>query len=375
MISGHFEKMFVEFSQAFIAGHEEFHQMTQFPPGLWEEMKERRLFGLGIGTEYDGHGADFKSVANCGKALVEHGGNLGIAMTWMMHELISRGLIGKFGSPDQKNHYLPKLASGEITASLAASEPNTGAHPKYIKTAAESVNGGYRINGEKTYLTNGPMAGLFVVIAITGHDGDKKIFTAFLVPWNTAGLTVAAPLELPILRPSPHGGIILKDCMVGGESVFGGLGHAYETIVKPFRELEDTMLMGPISGALQFQINQLRRLIVKKNIKIDDVMIIELGHLQCAADALSALARSAAERIDNPSDQPPVTPLTLFFRKQAADCQERINRAFAQILKQPDPNLTAMANDVTGGIRIASNVANLKLHKIGETFMRPARST
>jgi hypothetical protein len=370
-----FETDFAEFAKDYIAGHDEFHQMTTFPDIIWKKMREQRLFGIGIDLKYDGHGGSSRTIATSGKALVEHGGNLGIAMTWMMHELIAKGLIAKFGNRKQKNEYLPKLAHGEVTASLAASEPNTGAHPKYIKTIAEPVNGGFCITGEKTYLTNGPIADIFIVIAVTGHESDKKAFTAFLVRRDTLGLTVSDPLTLPILRPSPHGGIILNNCFVGCESILGNLGDAYETILKPFRELEDTMMMGPISGGLQYQLNELKRLVSKENMTVDDALILELGLLQCTVDALSVLAQAAADKIDVRSKPQSVTSLTLFFRKQAADCQERLNLIFAKIPGQPDSHLSAMATDVAGGIRIASSVAKLKLHKIGEMFMIPDRST
>lgn len=362
------EKTFIEFARDYIAGHDEFHQMTDFPDHIWKKMKEQRLFGIGIDSAYQGHGGSFRSMADSGRVLTEYGGNLGIAMSWMMHELIAKGLIAKFGSQEQKNKYLPKLARGEITASLAASEPNTGAHPKYIKTTAEPFNGGFRITGEKTYLTNGPIADIFIVIAVTGHESYKKALTAFLVERNAPGLSVAEPLKLQILRPSPHGGIILNNCMVGRESVFGNVGDAYETIIKPFREVEDTMLMGPISGGLQYQLNELKRVLQKKSMMLDDALILELGLLQCTVDALSALAGVAADRMDTLPERQPATSLTLFFRKQTADCQERLDLILAQIFEQPEGNISAMAKDVEGGIRIASNVAKLKLRRIGEAF-------
>jgi alkylation response protein AidB-like acyl-CoA dehydrogenase len=292
----------------------------------------------------------------------------------MMHELISRWLIAESGSRRQKNELLPKLARGDITISLAASEPNVGAHPKYLRTTAEAVDSGYRINGEKTYLTNGPLADLFIVIAITGEDSGKKKFSAFLVPKDAPGFSRTDIMDIPILKPSPHCGIMLKNCIVGKDSLFGFPGDAYEKTVKPFREIEDTMLMGPISGGLYFQLACLNRIIHQRDIRLDDEMISELGTLQCTAEALFALALTAAQRIDNKNEFPAAVPLTLYFRNQVSDFQDRIGRIIAKIGGRADFLLSSMTKGIAGGIRIASNVAELKLKRIGESFMKPGRS-
>jgi hypothetical protein len=296
-------------------------------------------------------------------------------MTWMMHELISRWLIAKFGNQNQQNELLPKLAGGDITISLAASEPNTGAHPKYIQTTAENVDSGYRINGEKTYLTNGPLAGIFIVIAITGENSGKKEFSAFLVPKDAPGLTVTEAMDLPILKPSPHCGIILTDCIVEKDSLLGIPGHAYEQIVKPFREIEDAMLMGPISGGLFYQLNELKRIMHHRDIRLDDEMIHELGTLQCTVEALFALALTVAERIDNQNEFSKTGPLTFYFRNQVSDFQDRIGKIITQIDLETDFLLSSMSKDIAGGIRIASNVTKLKIKRIGESFMTPGHST
>ena len=108
--------------------------------------------------------------------------------------------------------------------------------PKHIKTHAEKTPNGFILNGEKTYLTNGPIADLFIVIAITGHQSGKSQFTAFIVPKDTPGLTVTDPIDFPFLRPSPHGGILLNDCCIKSEQVLGNPGEAYDKMVLPFSD-------------------------------------------------------------------------------------------------------------------------------------------
>jgi alkylation response protein AidB-like acyl-CoA dehydrogenase len=375
IISNQLQIRFKNFAENEISGHDEFHKMTQFPDELWREMKDRRLFGVGIDEKFGGHGGDARDVALAGWTLTANGGNMGIAMTWMMHELISRCLIAEFGSRHQQNELLPRLSRGDITISLAASEPNTGAHPKYMRTTAVSIESGYRINGEKSYLTNGPLADLFIIITLTSEHSGNKEFSAFLVPKSASGLSITDTMDLPILKPSPHCGIILSDCIVGKDRLFGIPGKAYETIVKPFREIEDAMLMGPISGGLHFQLACLNRIMHQRGIRLDDEMILELGAMQCTAEALLALALTAAERIDSKNAFPTAGPLTLYFRNQVSDFQDRIGRIITTIDGETDFFLSSMSKDIAGGIRIASNVAKLKLKRIGESFMTPGRST
>ncbi len=375
LIYNKIEKEFAGFAINEIEGHDEFHQMIQFPAEIWQKMADQRLFGIGINKKFGGWNGDSQAIALAGHILTSHGGNMGVAMTWMMHEIISKWLISKYGSRKQQKELLPRLSRGEITISLAASEPNTGAHPKYMRTAAEITDAGYRINGEKTYLTNGPLADFFIIIAVTAEISDQKELSAFIAPKDATGLSVTDAMNLSILKPSPHCGIILKDCIVGKDNLLGAFGDAHEKIVKPFREIEDTMMMGPISGGIYYQLLQLRRIITKQNLKLDADMILELGSLQCEADALHALAMVAAERIDHHRDNPPVGPLTLFFRKQVSDFQDRMINIIVKISGETDSRLMSMVKDIAGGIRIASNVSKLKVQRIGESFMSPVRST
>ncbi len=362
------------FAEAHIAGHLEFHKMSRFPDGLWEKMAEHRLFGLGIDPPYGGQGRNARALSDAGRTLAQAGGNLGIALSWLIHEMTARWFIQGFGSLRQKTEYLPRLASGEITACFAVSEPGAGAHPKHLTTTANVVDGRYRLNGEKTYLTNAPMADLFVVIAITKRDNTKKQFTAFLVSRDTLGLTLTDPMEIPFLRPSPHGGIILKDCTVGADAVLGPMDTAYETMVRPFRNLEDTLMMGAVAGGMAFQLAQAARLIDEQKIAPKDALISELGGLRCAADALAVMADTAAGMLDRQvKDQADPTSLILFLRQQAGDFQDRLSQVIQKAKIEPDAPLDYMTRDITTAIGIAGRVSALKLNRIGRAFFESGR--
>jgi alkylation response protein AidB-like acyl-CoA dehydrogenase len=99
-----------------IANYPEFHEQTQFPNKLWEQMIQQRLFGIGIDTKYHGLGGTSRSLADAGMAPVEHGGNIGVAMSWLIHEMVARWLINSFGTETQKEIILQQLTTGKETA-------------------------------------------------------------------------------------------------------------------------------------------------------------------------------------------------------------------------------------------------------------------
>jgi len=357
------EKKFQHFGTDYITDYPKLNQLYSFPKDIWQQMAGQRLFGIGISTEFNGHGGSPRSLANAGKALVEYGGNMGIALSWLIHEILSRWLVSSFGTDKQKEAYLPQLANGMQTVCLAVSEPKVGAHPKHIKTTAKKTSDGYLLNGEKTYLTNGPIADLFIVIAVTGQQSGKNQFTAFIVPKDSPGLQVTDPIDFPFLRPSPHGGILLNDCMIRPEQVFGNIGKAYEQMVLPFRTIEDTMMMGLIVGGMKYQLRQLVR-----QLEYQEMIANEIAHLYCTSEALNTVSLTAADLIgkDNTSDK--LIPLGLFFRNQAAEFQKKIHPFIEKISANPDDKLTYMTNDLSALLRIADNVSKIRLMKLGKSL-------
>src|SRR5690606_16785252 len=96
--------------------------------------------------------------------------------------------------------------------------------------------------------TNGPIAGVFIVVAITDDTTPQKGFTAFIVPRTTEGVTVTQAMALNFLKPSPHGGLKLENCRNGRKSVLGKEGKAWQDMVVPMGEIEDVVMMGPALG-------------------------------------------------------------------------------------------------------------------------------
>ena len=294
---------------------------------------------------------------------------MGMALSWLIHLIVCRFAVLGFGTNKQIEQWLPRLAAGEITPSLAISEPGTGAHPKYLRTSALREGEDWILTGEKSFLTNGPLAGLFVVLAVSATEGGRKQMTAFLVPRETPGLSLTDPLRLDFLKPSPHCGIRLDACRISSDQVLGNLGDAFERISKPFRDLEDVMLMGPVAGGMQVQMAALPVLIAGQGIGPTDDLKTALGELQFRLDALRILAYEAAAMLDSGRRHPEFPSLLLSFRSLAGQFQSLLAQVLDQTGIQTDAAWATLAKDLTMTLGVAGHVALIKQKKIGEAIL------
>ncbi len=370
-------------AETHIAPYPNLHHLTGFPPDLWQKMAENHLFGIRVDTAYKGYGGSFAHLRDAGKQLVIHGETLGVAMSWLVHEIVGSWLLSTFATDAQKTQWLPDLAAGRKTACFAVSEPKVGAHPKHLAATAEKtvaqdlltkdLLNGYLLNGEKTYLTNSPMADYFVVIAITGKASGKNQFSAFMVSKDTPGLEKTGPLNFPFLRPCGHGGIRLTDCRVSADQVLGEPGRAYEQMVVPFRTVEDTLMTGPITGGLRVVFAALIRHLSQRADSLSADLMQAAGELQCCIEGLDEISRILATELDRLPEQnlqsDRLLSIGLFFRMQAIHCLEKIKPFFEHSNIAPDTKAAIMVNDLSALMRIAENGSTLKLKKIGRSLL------
>ena len=151
-----------------------------FPEPIVEQMKELGLFGVTIPEEYGGMGLDLTTYA----MIVEELSRGWISISGVINtHFIGSYLLMKFGSEEQKQKYLPRMATGEIRAAFSLSEPELGSDVQAIKTSAKKGDDGlYEINGQKMWVTNGLMSSLVFVLVKTDPDAQPrhKGFTCFI---------------------------------------------------------------------------------------------------------------------------------------------------------------------------------------------------
>jgi acyl-CoA dehydrogenase len=192
----------------------------------------------------------YAAIAREEAAVVERSGLLGEGAAQAGRQLVERFFIGGFGNPEQRAAWRSRLAS------VAISEPRVGAHPKLLITRAEENLDGYCIFGEKAWVSNGLEAEVFIVVAVTAIEGDRKRYSAFLVPRDTPGLSIDEAAEYRALAPSRHCGLRLEGCRIPRSAMLGPLGAAYETMALPFRDVEDAVGAFGLLGAFRFALSR-----------------------------------------------------------------------------------------------------------------------
>jgi acyl-CoA dehydrogenase len=295
------EGLFFDFARTHIQCLPGLGGQTVFPEALWEQMGQAGLLNPALFTAPGLEGRSCLAITRAGSALVSGGGNLGMALSWMVHHLVARYLLPQEGNnahPSVPEQLHRAMASGAATVCFAVSEPKAGAHPKYMAATARKITTGYLVNGEKTYLTNGPIAQAFVVIAVTGVERGQKQFSAFLVPQKTQGLRILPPMEIPFFNPSPHGSICLEDCQVTDNALLGRLGHAHKEMVIPFRKCEDAAMTGPVIGAMGFLLAALAREMARGG-KTAEPEIEQLGGLAALLKTADLLSGNLARTVDD----------------------------------------------------------------------------
>ncbi|MEW5734472.1 MAG: acyl-CoA dehydrogenase family protein [Thermodesulfobacteriota bacterium] len=346
----------------------------RFPHDLWTRMGELGLCAMAVPERFGGAGAGYGLLARSLDALVFSGKNLGIAASLMLNNLVALFAIDRLGTEDQKADFLPAIADGSSIACLAMSEPKTGAHPGRMRTQARREEGFFVLDGEKAYLTNGPVAGLFVVAAVTGEEKGRKQISAFLLPRRTPGLTVGADMGLDFLRPSPHGPITLDGCRVPEGYLLGTPGTAWEDLIKPFRTVEDVLMMAAAAGGMDLQLSLLTEIMAGKKEPPTLDMVRALGLFACLVATLRTMAFEAADLLDQDFRSPKAEQLSLAARFISRDVQSLVNRLLGESSLDKESELYLITQDLRKSSEIAKNAETAKQERMGSEILARVRS-
>lgn len=198
-------------------------------PGLMEKAGDQGLLGVSIPEEYGGLGKDFVTNMMVAEGL---GGGFSFSVAMAAHTGIGTLPILYFGTDEQKQKYIPKLATGEWKAAYGLTEPGSGSDALGAKTGARLSADGkhYILNGQKCWITNGGFANVYTVFAkIEGEPelGDKPAFTGFIVDRDAEGFTRGPEEHKMGIKGSSTVQLYFQDCKVPVENVLGekGKGH------------------------------------------------------------------------------------------------------------------------------------------------------
>ena len=227
-----------------------------FPHDLWLKCGDMGLQGLPVPQEYGGSGLD---PLTCAIALEGFGYGCqdgGLVFSVCAHLLSCVVPICTFGSEQQKCRYLPGLSNGTLIGVNAMSEPGSGSDAFALRTQAAPDGAGFRINGTKTFTSNGPVADVVVVFALT--DREKGYYggvTAFIVESKTPGFRAGRSIEKLGLRTSPFGELVFEDMYVPADAVLSGVGGG-STIFAHAMDWERTCLFASHVGTMERLLEQ-----------------------------------------------------------------------------------------------------------------------
>ncbi|MCP5041891.1 MAG: acyl-CoA dehydrogenase, partial [bacterium] len=166
---------------------------------------------------------DVRSLALCRETLGYHSGLADFAFAM---QGLGSGAISLFGSQAQRQKYLPAVASGEAISAFALSEAEAGSDVAAIATSAEKTDGGYMINGEKTWISNGGIADFYCVFARTGEGPGTRGLSAFVVEASNPGLEITERIDT--IAPHPLATLSFRDCKVAGSDRIGEAGSGFK---------------------------------------------------------------------------------------------------------------------------------------------------
>jgi butyryl-CoA dehydrogenase len=215
-----------EFAEREIApGARERDESARFPHELVPKMAELGLFGVMVPETYGGAGLDALSFA----IVIEEIARVDAAVALMLasHNSLCAGHILGFGSEEQKRTYLILLASGRQLGAWALTEPEAGSGAKFLKSRAVPQSGGWVLNGEKIFITQGSVAGIYVVMAATEPGCGADGISAFIVERGRSGLAVGRVENKLGVRASDTAQLRFENVRVPAENLLGELNSGY----------------------------------------------------------------------------------------------------------------------------------------------------
>lgn len=226
-----------------------------FRRDLWEAMAEFGILGLAVPVDRGGSGLGVTTTTVAMEALGLGGADSGLLFSLHAHLWSVMMPLLTFGGDDQVERYLPGLMDGRVVGAHGMSEPGSGSDAFSLRTRAERDGDDYVLNGTKTFVTNAPVADLFLVFATVNPSRGFWGVTAFLLEKDMPGLQVSPPFEKMGLRGSPMGEVVLQDCRVPATQRLGEEGQG-STIFNHSMIWERGCILGSTVGRMGRQLEQ-----------------------------------------------------------------------------------------------------------------------
>ncbi|KAG8887337.1 hypothetical protein FRB98_000206 [Tulasnella sp. 332] len=244
-----FRNAVADFAQKEIAPRAaEIDRTNESPKDVWKKFGDMGLLGITISEEYGGLGSGYLQHTLAMEEISRASGS--VALSYGAHSNLCVNQISRHGTEAQKRKYLPPLVSGDKIGALAMSEPGSGSDVVSMALKAIKKQDRYVLNGNKFWITNGPIADTLVVYAKTEPEKGSKGITAFIIEKGIKGFSTHQKLDKVGMRGSDTCELVFEDCEVPEENILGPLNKGAGVLMSGL-DLERLVLSGGPLGLMQ----------------------------------------------------------------------------------------------------------------------------
>lgn len=292
-------KMVQDFARDEIAGEiERMEREDRFPKEVIQKLGELGLMGVPIPEMYGGAGMDFTSYIRVIHELSKVSAAIGVILS--VHTSVGTNPILYFGTEEQKQKYIPKLASGEFLGAFALTEAGSGSDAGNLKTTAKLIDDMYVLNGSKIFITNGGYADTYITFART--DEGKNGISAFIVEKDSPGLHIGKKEKKMGLKGSSTVELTLEQCRIPKENLLGKEGEGFKIAMSNLnigRIGIAAQGLGIAESALDYAVNYAKeREQFGKPIAANQGISFKLAEMATNVEAAKLLTYQAAELIE-----------------------------------------------------------------------------
>lgn len=278
----------------------EVDEQERFPMETVEKMAKIGIMGIPIPKQYGGQGGSTQMYSMAVEELSRVCATTGVVVS--AHTSLCAEPILMFGTEEQKNKYLPKLASGEWIGAFGLTEPNAGTDAAMQQTTAVDAGDKWILNGSKIFITNASYANVYVVFAMTDKSLGTKGISAFIVERDFKGFSIGKKEKKLGIRGSATCELIFENCEVPKENMLGKEGKGFKIAMMTLdggRLGIASQALGIAQGAMDETVKYVKeRKQFGKSIAQFQNTQFQLANLETKINAARLLVRSAAERID-----------------------------------------------------------------------------
>lgn len=251
-----FKEQVIRFARKEIVPRVQEHDLKgEFDFESFRKLGEFGILGLHFPENLGGSDADVVTTVMAGESLGEAGVDGGLTLAYGAHTFLCADTIFAHGTDAQREKYIPKLASGEWIGCMGLTEPGAGSDVASMTTRAEKKGDRYVLNGNKMFITNGPVADVAVVYAKTEKELKHAGVSAFIVEKGTPGYSAGKNLIKMGVRTSHTSELIFEDCIIPQENLVGQEGAGFLMAMQTV-EWDRSALLAPFVGGMTYVLNK-----------------------------------------------------------------------------------------------------------------------